>query len=541
MANFLDELAYGSSETWRDYCDRKKPEIGANGMLVGPWADAIVAAVHCEKQGGARRFADGPAGQVIDYMHDRGHGKFGEAADRTEEAAHAGRLSAPSRPPDGRPICKYGKDCYRKNPEHLKEFAHPWQERPSGGGASAPSAPPSGHHGGGGGSIPMGLPVLQVKCGGCGRVFSATVPADKVRGATFRAQCPGCGAVNEAQAPGGSGPSAPPGRPGAMPTPAPRMSGPPKLTGRQRALLIGINYFGTQAELRGCINDVHNMSELLTHSFGWNPRDIRTMTDDDRDAMPTRANIEEGLRWLVHDVRPGDVLFFHFSGHGAQKEDPHGYEEDGMNETILPVDFQRAGQITDDELGDIIVKPLPEGVKLTAVMDCCHSGTGLDLPFSWTLGRGWREETNPFHSLGDVQMFSGCEDDDTSSDAATAYGAAGGAMTTAFCDVLRSHPCPSYPELMEMLNREMRHRGFSQRPQLTSSQMFEFNRPFILTDIMPNRNATIGRIFRRKFPPRPRHMEGPLADMLGIGLAAVGGMMLGEMVGGLLFGGGDLF
>jgi len=24
------------------------------------------------------------------------------------------------------PMCKYGADCYRKNAEHFKEFAHPW-------------------------------------------------------------------------------------------------------------------------------------------------------------------------------------------------------------------------------------------------------------------------------------------------------------------------------------------------------------------------------------------------------------------------------
>ena len=24
-----------------------------------------------------------------------------------------------------KPVCRYGKDCYRKNAEHLKEFSHP--------------------------------------------------------------------------------------------------------------------------------------------------------------------------------------------------------------------------------------------------------------------------------------------------------------------------------------------------------------------------------------------------------------------------------
>lgn len=315
---------------------------------------------------------------------------------------------------------------------------------------------------------------------------------------------------------------------------APPSRGVPKLTGRRRAVMVGINYIGTQAQLRGCVNDVQNMHALLTQTFSWDPRCIRTLTDDDRGSMPTRRNIEAALSWLVDGVQPGDVLFFHFSGHGAQKEDPHGYEEDGMNETILPVDFKTAGMMTDDDLSDLVVKGLPEGARLTAIMDCCHSGTGLDLPYTWMPGRGWKEETNPYHSLGDVQMISGCEDDDTSSDASTAYGAAGGAMTTAFCDVMRATRCPSYPELMQQLNRVMRSRGFSQHAQLTSSQRFDFDRHFLLDDIIPNGNPTVGRTFRRHFPPQPRPMQGPLADMLGIGAAVVGGMILGDMAGGLL-------
>lgn len=312
---------------------------------------------------------------------------------------------------------------------------------------------------------------------------------------------------------------------------------------RQRAVLVGINYFHTEAELRGCINDVHNMRRLLADTFGWPGSCVRTLTDDDPSRSPTRANIEDALRWLVEGVCRGDVLLFHFSGHGAQKEDPHGYEEDGMNETVCPVDFQRSGMLTDDEIGDMIVKHLPEGVRLTAVMDCCHSGTGLDLPFTWS-GQSWHEETNPYHSRGDVQLFSGCEDEDTSADAMGPGGSAGGAMTTAFCDLLRSG-CAGLPyaELLSRLHDVMRRRGFTQRPQLTSSQAFDHQRPFLLDDIVPNSNREIGRKFRKKFPPRPRRRGGPLYEMIDdpMLLMAVGGAALtaGSMVSEAALAGGS--
>jgi hypothetical protein len=48
---------------------------------------------------------------------------------------------------------------------------------------------------------------------------------------------------------------------------------------------------------------------------------------------------------------------------------------------LIPVDFQRAGQIVDDDLYKHLVKQMPAGVNVTVLMDCCHSGTALDLPY----------------------------------------------------------------------------------------------------------------------------------------------------------------
>mmetsp|Transcript_26968 Transcript_26968/g.49541 ORF Transcript_26968/g.49541 Transcript_26968/m.49541 type:complete len:118 (+) Transcript_26968:152-505(+) len=99
-------------------------------------------------------------------------------------------------------------------------------------------------------------------------------------------------------------------------------------------------------------------------------------------------------------------------------------------------------------------------------------------------------------------------------------------MTTAFCDVLRMEPCPTYPALMARLTTMLHRRGFSQKAQLTSSQRFDFNRLFVLTDIVPNSNPSLGRTFRRKFAPRPRRVLGPLKDVLLTGAAVWGGLVL---------------
>jgi len=129
------------------------------------------------------------------------------------------------------------------------------------------------------------------------------------------------------------------------------------------------------------------MSQFMNsrYNFAWD--DMVILTDDQQNPMahPTRANITRAMRWLVQGAQPNDNLFFHFSGHGGQTEDLDGDEEDGYDETIYPVDFKQAGMIVDDEMHDIMVKALPPGCRLTAIFDCCHSGSALDLPYEYVI------------------------------------------------------------------------------------------------------------------------------------------------------------
>jgi metacaspase-1 len=77
-------------------------------------------------------------------------------------------------------------------------------------------------------------------------------------------------------------------------------------------------------------------------------------------------------------------LFTPFPGHGGRLKDDGNDEDDGYDETLVPIDFQRNGQIRDDDLLRILVRPLKAGVTMTCLMDCCHSGTVLDLPYRFT-------------------------------------------------------------------------------------------------------------------------------------------------------------
>lgn len=93
------------------------------------------------------------------------------------------------------------------------------------------------------------------------------------------------------------------------------------------------------------------------------------------------------LFWLVQGCQPGDSLVFHYSGHGSRQRNYNGDEVDGYDETLCPLDFETQGMIVDDEINTAIVRPIPPGVKLHAIIDACHSGTVLDLPFLCRMNR----------------------------------------------------------------------------------------------------------------------------------------------------------
>jgi metacaspase-1 len=302
-------------------------------------------------------------------------------------------------------------------------------------------------------------------------------------------------------------------------------------TGRRKALVIGINYYKGESPLKGCINDAHRISNFLSERYGYNsgdmvilfdnqyyipgqpPRELEDGTIDPRDlAIPTRKNILNAMHWLVRDARPNDSLFFHYSGHGTQRPDEDGDEDDGFDEVICPVDHKLTDVIVDDLMHEILVKSLPAGCRLTAIFDSCHSGSALDLPFIYST-QGVLKEPNLAKEAGmgimsmvsdyargniggmagtamslfkkatrggdaervkqtksspaDVIMWSGSKDGQTSRDAKIGREYMG-AMTFAFVEALTKNPHQSYVQLLNSIRDEMEGK-YTQKPQLSSS------------------------------------------------------------------------
>jgi hypothetical protein len=281
----------------------------------------------------------------------------------------------------------------------------------------------------------------------------------------------------------------------------------------KRALLIGINYTGTDSALNGCVNDISNINKfLLENVSGYSKDSITVLTDDPKSSLkPTKQNMESNIKKFVTGCKSGDTLFFYYSGHGSQLSDNNGDESDGRDSVLVPADYKTSGVIRDDWLFANMVNCLPAGVLLWTFTDCCHSGTMLDLQFNlqsnsvYTKGNSNKnikynssEWSNQFGlsneksttSQADVFNFSGCLDPQTSADAFI-RNQSQGAFTACFFEFVNSNSTPDannklkfntnkikLSDMLKEINCRLVIQGFKQRPQLSMGKVKDFNRLF---------------------------------------------------------------
>lgn len=106
------------------------------------------------------------------------------------------------------------------------------------------------------------------------------------------------------------------------------------------AALVGCNYPNTKNELHGCINDVLEMKDTLVKRFGFDSNNIDLLTDAPGSSkIPTGANIKQALANMVDGAEVGDVLYFHYSGHGTRIPSKKHGRPSRHEEAIVPCDF----------------------------------------------------------------------------------------------------------------------------------------------------------------------------------------------------------
>lgn len=257
----------------------------------------------------------------------------------------------------------------------------------------------------------------------------------------------------------------------------------PRRPGLRRALIVGINYVGSRYELAGCVNDALDVTQQL-RSFFPACEDVRVITDYTL-LQPTREELLRGFDWLVQDLRPGEHVLFHYSGHGGRARDLSGDEDTGLDSCLNPIRNRSLEAILDDEVRARLADRIPRGSKCLMILDCCHSGTAADLPFVWrtpTPGRIAYESLGRYApTAGTVVALSSCLDAQVAMDTRDDLGRPCGALTMALLRAWRSYgPAIQLKQLLWDVREFLAHRGFRQVPQLCSGTPMDVNLSFDL-------------------------------------------------------------
>ncbi|PZO57850.1 MAG: hypothetical protein DCF15_06215 [Phormidesmis priestleyi] len=163
-------------------------------------------------------------------------------------------------------------------------------------------------------------------------------------------------------------------------------------TPRKVALLIGIDKYDSN-RLNGAVNDVELQKQLLIHRFGFNPTDVHTLQDEQATRQEILGVFDE---YLYQPAQAGDVIVFHFSGHGERVQSSDRVSENlagnncfalaggdatCLNTAIAPIDHEAAGSDTAQDIMGHTLLLLRAAIakkteNITFVLDCCYAGGG---------------------------------------------------------------------------------------------------------------------------------------------------------------------
>ena len=146
------------------------------------------------------------------------------------------------------------------------------------------------------------------------------------------------------------------------------------------ALLVGINEYQSEQvpALRGCINDVNAVEQLLTDRFQVPPQNIQKLINQEATHQAIKDAFQSHLIDTAAQGQTEAAYLFYYCGHGSQAIDQTGSEPDGKDETLVPYDSRTEGvfDIKDWEIGQMLDRLTAHAKNVTVILDCCHSGSG---------------------------------------------------------------------------------------------------------------------------------------------------------------------
>lgn len=128
------------------------------------------------------------------------------------------------------------------------------------------------------------------------------------------------------------------------------------------ALVIGIDQYQQNqriATLAGATNDAKALAKTLQEVAGFSAANVKLLVSG-ADPEPTATNISDALEEITHKIKPGDTLYFLYSGHGIDMDgksylvpwDADARSDASLQRTVLPTSELR------DQLAKVPVKTL---------------------------------------------------------------------------------------------------------------------------------------------------------------------------------------
>lgn len=151
----------------------------------------------------------------------------------------------------------------------------------------------------------------------------------------------------------------------------------------KRALLVGISDYQCVNKYGGW-NNIHGKNDVDLLSTTFKNKGVSVLCISDKEA--TKIGITNALEKLIAKCRTGDIVYLHFSTHGQPFEDLSGDEDDGWDESIVPVDapieftkgkYEGENHLIDDELNEYCIKirkAIGTNGTLYVIVDACHAG-----------------------------------------------------------------------------------------------------------------------------------------------------------------------
>jgi len=154
----------------------------------------------------------------------------------------------------------------------------------------------------------------------------------------------------------------------------------------KRAFLVGISEYSSTPQSSDDIwTNIHgtNDVELLSQTLKKQGFSIKKLLNK----AATARQIRKEFTRFISSCRTGDIVYLHFSCHGQPVEDINGDEDDGWDESLVPVDAKKVYQkgnytgenhIIDDELNEYLRSIRAKvGVNgfVYVVIDACHAGS----------------------------------------------------------------------------------------------------------------------------------------------------------------------